>query len=105
EHAAIIVALMPLIAALVSWATNGRRPNRLTFGAMLIALTGVLLVITKGRLHVAAGGTLHADALVLAGVVCWVVYTTGAASLPRFSPLRYTAHTMALGTLTIVAVA
>jgi drug/metabolite transporter (DMT)-like permease len=105
EHAAIIVALMPLIAALVSWAFNGRRPGLLTLGATLVALAGVMLVITKGRLHVAAGGSLHADALVLAGVVCWVVYTTGAASLPRFSTLRYTAHTIALGTLTIVAVA
>lgn len=105
EHAAIIVALMPLIAALVSWAVHGRRPSALTLGATLVALIGVVLVITKGRLHLTADGTLHADALVLAGVVCWVVYTTGAASLPEFSTLRYTAHTMALGTLTIVAVA
>lgn len=105
EHAAIIVVLMPLIAALVNWAFNGRRPGMLTIGATLVALAGVILVITKGRLHVAAGGSLHADALILAGVVCWVVYTTGAASLPHFSTLRYTAHTMALGTLTIIAVA
>lgn len=104
EHAAIIVALMPLITAMVNWLVRGRRPGRVTLAATLIALAGVLLVITKGHLHGALRGTLGADALVLAGVICWIAYTMGASTLPRFSTLRYTAHSMALGTLTIAAV-
>lgn len=104
EHAAIIVALMPLVTAMMSWLVRGRRPNPVTFVATLVALAGVLLVITKGHLHGALRGSLGADALVLAGVVCWIAYTMGASTLPRFSTLRYTAQSMALGTLTIVAV-
>src|SRR6185437_4447560 len=72
EHAAIIVALMPLVTAMVNWLVRGRRPGRVTLVATLVALAGVLLVITKGHLHGVLRGTLGADALVLAGVVCWI---------------------------------
>jgi drug/metabolite transporter (DMT)-like permease len=104
EHAAIIVALMPLITALMNWLIRGLRPRTTTIAATLVALAGVALVITKGRLHLDGAGTLDADALVLAGVICWVGYTMGASNFPGTSALRYTAMSMALGTLTIVAV-
>jgi drug/metabolite transporter (DMT)-like permease len=104
EHAAIIVALMPLITAIANWLVRGRKPNAVTLAATLVALVGAVLVITKGRLHGATGGTLLADGLVLAGVICWIAYTMGASALPHFSTLRYTALSMALGTVTIVAV-
>jgi drug/metabolite transporter (DMT)-like permease len=105
EHAAIIVALMPLVTALLNWMIRGRRPGTVTCAAMLVAFVGVVLVITKGRLHVSGEGTLPADALMLAAVVCWVAYTMGAATLPQFSTLRYTAQSMAFGSLTIVTIA
>jgi drug/metabolite transporter (DMT)-like permease len=104
EHAAIIVALMPLITALANWLVHGRKPSGVTLTATLVALAGALLVITKGCLNSLATETLWADGLVLAGVVCWIAYTMGASTLPHFSTLRYTAHSMALGTLTIVAI-
>jgi len=104
EHAAIIVALMPLITSLINWAVRGQRPSPLTLGAIVVALAGVVLVITHGHLHLAAEGTLHADAMVLAGVICWVGYTMAAATVPGFSALRYTAHSMALGSASIVMV-
>ena len=105
EHAAIIVALMPLITSLMNWVFRGARPRAVTLAATLVALLGAALVITKGHLRVEAGGTLHADALVLAGMVSWIGYTMGASTLPRWSALRYTAQSMALGTSTIVAIA
>jgi drug/metabolite transporter (DMT)-like permease len=104
EHAAIIVALMPLVTAVVNWVVRGHKPGGITLAATLVALAGALLVITKGHLHGFTGGTLSADGLVLAGMVCWIAYTMGASTLPHFSTLRYTALSMALGTLTIVAV-
>jgi len=104
EHAAIIVALMPLVTGLMNWLFRGQRPRGTTFIATLVALFGVALVITKGHLRFDAAGTLASDALVLAGVVSWVGYTMGASNFPRASALRYTALSMAFGTLTIVAV-
>ena len=104
EHAAIIVALMPLFTALANWLVRKARPSRATLAATLVALAGAVLVITKGRLHAATDGTLAADAMVLVGMLCWIAYTMGASTLPRFSTLRYTALSMALGAVTIVAV-
>ena len=104
EHAAIIVALMPLFTSMANWLVRGRRPNGVTIAATLVALTGVVLVITRGHLQSAIDETLSADTLVLAGVLCWIAYTMGAQTLPQFSTLRYTAHSMALGTLTIAGV-
>jgi drug/metabolite transporter (DMT)-like permease len=95
---------MPLIAALMNWLLRGQRPGMLTLAAAIVALAGVLLVITRGRLPSAGDGSVLADAFVLAGVVCWVAYTMGAATMPRFSSLRYTAISMAFGALTIVAI-
>ena len=105
EHAAIIVALMPLVTAVMNWIFRGARPRAVTIAATLVALLGAALVITRGHLRIEAGGTLHADALVLAGMVCWIGYTMGASALPDWSALRYTAQSMALGTSTIVAIA
>jgi drug/metabolite transporter (DMT)-like permease len=104
EHAAIIVALMPMISALLNWIVRGRRPGAVTLAAILVALTGVVLVITKGRFDGLADGTLGADLLVLAGVVSWVAYTMGASQVPGFSTLRYSAHSMALGGIAILLV-
>jgi drug/metabolite transporter (DMT)-like permease len=104
EHAAIIVALMPLITSMMNWLVRGVRPRAVTLGSMAVALIGVALVITKGHLRFAAMESPHADALVLAGVVSWVGYTMAASNFPNLGALRYTALSMALGTLTIVAV-
>jgi drug/metabolite transporter (DMT)-like permease len=104
EHAAIIVALMPMISALLNWLVHGRRPGAVTLAAIVVALAGVVLVVTKGRFDRLSEGTLGADLLVLAGVVSWVVYTMGASQVPGFSTLRYSAHSMALGGIAILLV-
>ena len=69
---------------------------------MAVALVGVALVISHGDpASIAAGSVGWGDALVLAGVTCFVFYTLGAASHSDLSPLRYTALTASLGWLSI----
>ena len=125
EHAAIIIALLPLVTAVLNWLLRGRRPAPVTVASLLVAFTGVAMVVTKGDLRLALHGTLHADALVLAGVVCWAAYTMGAATAPAvsvpgrsrartgsadrakaapMSTLRYTALSMAGGAIGIAIV-
>ena len=104
EHAAIIVALLPLVTTLMNWLVRGRRPTRTGLVATFVALAGVVLVVTRGRLQLDGAGSWHADALVLAGATCWVAYTMGAATLPELSAMRYTALSMALGAVSIVAI-
>ncbi len=102
ETASLIVALGPLLTALVLWHRTKVRPAPATFAFLGIALAGVALVVSGGHpssiLHGAIG---WGELLVLAGVFSFVLYGLGAAEFPDLSPLRYTALTAALGWLTI----
>ena len=104
EHGAIIMATQPLVAAVVAWALRGARPPRATLAWLAVALTGVLLVVTKGRLHgLFEGATARGDLAIFLGAVCWVVYSLGAADFPAWSPLRYTALTCIAGLPAVLA--
>ena len=106
QAASLIVSTMPLITAFVLWARTGSRPSRTTWGSSGVALAGVCLVLTDGHLGLLLhGGLGWGDLLVLAGAASWVVYTTGAATVPHWSPLRYTALSSAAGSVAILVVA
>lgn len=104
EHGAIIMALMPLITVSVLFFKNGARVKRFTMGCIVVALSGVVAVITNGNLAALGGGALVPNLAILAGAICWVVYTLGAASFPDYSVLRYTAISAALGALSIIVI-
>ncbi len=98
QSASLIVALSPLLVALVLWARTGKRPASITFVMLAIALFGVALVISRGHPTTLWTGSLGwGDALVLGGVLSFVLYTLGAADHRDMSALRYTALTAALG--------
>ncbi|MHB1232695.1 MAG: DMT family transporter [Burkholderiales bacterium] len=103
EHGAIIVALMPILTALLNWAVKGIRPAAFTLGTIVLALFGVLLVVTKGNLHeVSAIGNHRGNLLILLGAISWVIYTFGAASFKGWSPLRYSTLSLMLGVISIL---
>ncbi len=98
QSASLIVALSPLLTALVLWLRDGARPSRLTLVCLLVALVGVSLVISGGHPSSLWHGSLGAgDLLVLGGVLSFILYTIGAADHRDLSPLRYTALTATLG--------
>ena len=102
ETASLIVALGPLLTALVLWHRTKMRPAAATFVLLGVALLGVALVVSAGHpssiLHGALG---WGEVLVLAGVLSFILYSLGAAEFASYSPLRYTALTASLGWLTI----
>lgn len=98
QTASLLVALGPLLTALVLWRRTRVRPSAATFGLLAVALFGVVLVISGGKPASIVDGSIGwAEGLVLVAVFSFVLYGLGAASLPGFSPLRYTALTAALG--------
>jgi drug/metabolite transporter (DMT)-like permease len=104
QSASLIVALAPLVTALVLWQRTRVRPSASTFALLAVALTGVALVISGGHPTTIVTGSLGwGDALVLGGVVSFVLYGLGAARTPHLSPLRYTALTASLGWLSVAA--
>ena len=104
ESAALIVALGPLLTALVLWHRTRVRPSRATFAFLGVALLGVALVVSEGHpVTIFEGAIGWGDGLVLAGVFSFVLYSLGAAEFAHISPLRYTALTAGLGWVTIAA--
>jgi drug/metabolite transporter (DMT)-like permease len=102
ETASLIVALGPLLTALVLWHRTKVRPSRPTFVLLGVALLGVALVVSGGHPSSIVHGALGwGEVLVLGGVFSFILYGLGAAEFASFSPLRYTALTAGLGWLTI----
>jgi drug/metabolite transporter (DMT)-like permease len=99
QSASLIVALSPLLMAVVLWTRDhNRRPSRTTLAALVVALTGVALVISRGHPTTLWSGSLGwGDVLVLGGVLSFILYTIGAANHRDLSALRYTALTASLG--------
>ncbi|NYD42516.1 DMT family transporter [Nocardioides panaciterrulae] len=106
QAASLIVSTMPLLTAFVLWARTGVRPRPLTWATGAVALVGVATVLGDGDpAAVLHGGLNRGDLLVLLGATSWVVYTTGAAGFPQWSPLRYTALSATAGSVVIVVLA
>lgn len=105
EHAAVIMATMPMLTMLANWLFKGLKPQTFTLMTIVIAFIGVFLVITGGDPRSAfGGGAAGWDLLILVGGCCWVTYTLGAQRFPSWSPLRYTALTSALGSVSIALI-
>lgn len=104
--ASIVMATMPLLGILANWAIRGVRPPFATLGCILLSLCGVALVITDGHvdLLLANPAAFGAYLPLLAGALCWVIYTIGASFFPGWSPTRYTTLTTLLGLTSVLAV-
>jgi len=106
EHAVVIVALQPSIAAVLQWVLQAKRPAGFTLVCIGVALAGVVLVVTKGELHlVETSGEMLGNGLVFLGALAWVLYTMGTPRLAGWSIWRITVLTMVPGGLANLAVA
>ncbi|MGR6322431.1 DMT family transporter [Micromonospora soli] len=102
QQIALFVATTPLVTQLVRWARDGVRPRPVLLGLSLVALVGVGLVITRGRLD-GLGQFGVGGLLMMGAVLSWAVYTHGASRFPEYSALRYTTLTAVAGTLAMLA--
>ena len=94
EYAALILAMMPMITALIGWLRGLARPSAFASFCMVLGLAGVLLTASQGSpSRILEGSVGSAEALVFAGVACWAIYTQGIPRFSSWSPLRITALT------------
>ncbi|MEH0842601.1 EamA family transporter [Micromonospora sp. CPCC 205711] len=101
QQIALFVATAPLVTQLVRWARDGVRPRPALLALSLVALVGVGLVITRGRLD--GLGQFGVGGLMMVGAVLgWGIYTHGASRFGGWSPLRYTTLTSLAGTTAIL---
>jgi drug/metabolite transporter (DMT)-like permease len=105
QHAAVMVALMPVITLLGTWLLTRVPPRPAILGFAGLALAGAALVISGGDpATLVTGGVTGGDGLVLLGVTAFVAYALGSRRFADFSPLRYTALSALGGTVSIVVV-
>ncbi len=105
EHAVIIVALQPSIAAVTLWLLGKQRPSLFTIICITVALIGVILVVTKGRFSF-DGSTraLIGDVIVLGGAIAWVIYSLGVNRFNTLSTWRLTVLTMIPGCIATILI-
>ena len=104
EHAAILMALQTPMTALAIWLTRGTRPHAFTLACVAAAITGVLLVVTKGHPVQAwgearSGGALFGDFLIFLGALAWVIYSMAGSRFLGWSSLKMTTLTCLPGGL------
>ncbi|EEK0509256.1 DMT family transporter [Salmonella enterica subsp. enterica serovar Tennessee] len=104
--ASIMMATMPMLGLLTIWALKKVRPHASTMSFILLSFSGVVLVITNGDVFAVLNSpiSLAAKLLLIAGALCWVLYTIGGSYFPGWSPLRYTTMTTLLGMISVVLI-
>jgi drug/metabolite transporter (DMT)-like permease len=96
-HAAILVALSPLFAALLARLFLGEPLGERRLGGIGLAFVGVLLIVTRSG---AGAASWLGDLLSLGASLSWALYTViGKPMLARATPLAVTAWATALGAL------
>lgn len=98
-NGALVVAVNPLITVVLSalWLREKLTPAQAA--GLLISLTGVATVISKGSLSVITGLSFnHGDVIMLGAPLCWALYSIlGKKMLAHFTPLAATAYAAAFG--------
>ena len=101
SNTSILMAMTPVFVALFSSCLKLEKIHWAAWLGIAISFVGFYLVITKqpGEFQI-SWGNLRGEMMILAGNICWAVYTVLAKPLlDRMSPLKLTAITMAIGTM------
>ncbi|MBW4535780.1 MAG: DMT family transporter [Pleurocapsa minor HA4230-MV1] len=107
SRAGLIIALNPVTIALGSSLFWREKLSYLKLLGIFIALTGAVLVITKGDLQTAiAQGIGRGELYILGCVVSWVVYSlVGKLAMQQLSVVTTTSYAIWLGTLFLLPLA
>ena len=102
--ASVMMAIQPLITALISWLFKGKKLNLVTIFTMFLAFIGVFLVVTKGNpklLFQGGSGLAVATLLIFLADLCWVLFTMGGSEFKDWSILRYSTLTTIYGVISV----
>jgi drug/metabolite transporter (DMT)-like permease len=102
--AAVVLALTPLVTALLSMLTGQERPGRATWLGAALSIVGVALVSgSEARLE--GGSALVGNLILLVACVAWALYTVGARPLvQRYGSVPVTVWTLWIGAAGLVAI-
>ena len=97
----LVMTMTPIFIALMSAAFIRERMHWAGWVGILISFGGLYLVLFGGAPEVAfSSQALKGNLMILVGNFCWAVYTVFSKPyLEKYSPLKLTALTLAIGTL------
>ncbi len=102
----VLNAAGPMFIVLTAWALFGDRPRLEELAGIAAAFLGVLLIIAKGDLLALANFHFNpGDLLVIAGMLCWSVYTACLRLRPKVSWQSYNLVTYAIAAVANVPLA
>lgn len=97
-NSSLIIGISPIVIAVLSALAGHERIKPVRWLGVAMALGGLYLVVGHGV--DISGQTWRGDALMIAGVACWAVYSVGAQSiLKRHSALTVIGLTFSLGSM------
>lgn len=93
-NSAMIGATNPLITSLLASVMIGEKLGFRRLGAILLALSGVMLTISEGKLEIIKNINFNnGDIIMLLAVVCWAIYgVISKKVMPKYSPLIITSY-------------
>jgi len=101
SHTALMITLSPIFAALLAWIWLGERLSGIGALGILLALGGVVLIITRGS--GLGGGALVGDLIGLGAAAAWAVYSViGKPLIARRPPLEVSALTLLIGAIPLL---
>jgi len=105
-NSSLILATTPIFVALLSSVLGVERVGRRVWRSVILSFIGILLIVQgAGRTLTLTDQSWIGDLLILAGTICWSIYTVlSKPLLQRYTPLKLTAWTMVMGTLPLVLV-
>jgi drug/metabolite transporter (DMT)-like permease len=107
SNGALIVAINPLLTAILSAIWLRERVSAWQAAGLLLSLFGVAVVITRGSLETITSLSFNKGDLIMLGApLCWALYSIlGKKVLARFTPLAATAYAAFFGATLLVPAA
>lgn len=103
-NSALIIGTTPMIIAILTTSLGHERVTRVQWTGVVLSVAG--MAILAGRDAELSRESLIGDLLIVAGNLCWAIYTvTARPLLRRHSPLVVTGYSMAVGTVLYAAAA
>lgn len=95
---------MPMVSIIIIWLVRGTKPSHMTLSFVILALIGVMLVITKGNWAALWSTNVLPVLALFSAIVGWVVYTIGGHRFSTWSALRYSALSCIYGVATATVI-
>jgi drug/metabolite transporter (DMT)-like permease len=101
-HAAVILALTPILTAFLSMLTGHEKPGPRTWGGATLSIAGIALV-SGAAIRLEGREALVGDAILVTACIAWALYTVGARPIVRrYGSVRTTAWTLWTGAVGLV---